>query len=67
MGGTRMPDWVAFEKLVTALRKKYRRRACGENNGHAEPARQPPWRIAQAGLPDEFRVVVDSVRQSVSR
>jgi hypothetical protein len=61
MGGTRMPDWVAFEKLVTALRKKF--------GASAKKMDKPTGAGAAVGmpkgLPDEFRVVVDKVRQSV--
>ena len=69
-----MPDWVAFEKMVAALRKKY---------GPAKTSAAAPAKKAGAGadkgsarsltlsivlpqnLPDEFRAVVEAVRQSV--
>ena len=69
-----MPDWVAFEKMVAALRKKY---------GSAKASAAAPAKKAGAGadkgsarsltlsivlpqnLPDEFRAVVEAVRQSV--
>jgi hypothetical protein len=44
---TEMPDWVAFEKLILALRKK------------AVPVTLPK------NLPQEFKTVVELVRQSV--
>jgi hypothetical protein len=61
MGGTRMPDWVAFEKLVTALRKKFGAPAKKMDKPTGPGAAMGMPR----GLPDEFRVVVDKVRQSV--
>lgn len=54
---TEMPDWVAFEKMVKALRKKY----------NATPA-VPPSEAAlplPKGLPAEFKPVVETVRASV--
>jgi hypothetical protein len=61
MGGTRMPDWVAFEKLVTALRKKF-----GAPAKKMDTPTGPGAAVGMPkGLPDEFRVVVDKVRQSV--
>ncbi|MDB5868770.1 MAG: hypothetical protein JWP96_1102 [Polaromonas sp.] len=65
---TEMPDWPAFESMVAALRKKHR------------PAKKrEPVQAAKAGsssalalsipvpedLPDEFRMVVQALRQSV--
>lgn len=61
MGGTRMPDWVAFEKLVTALRKKF-----GAPAKKMDTPASPGAAVGMPrGLPDEFRAVVDKVRQSV--
>lgn len=51
---TAWPDWVAFEKMVTALRKKYRPDSA-ETLVIAIPAR----------LPAEFRAVVQVLQQSV--
>lgn len=52
-GRTKMPDWIAFEKLVTALRKKY-------------ASSQAVFKIdLPADLPDDLRPVVEAVRQSV--
>ncbi len=61
MGGTRMPDWVAFEILVTALRKKF-----GAPAKKMDTPASPGAAVGMPkGLPDEFRAVVDKVRQSV--
>ena len=52
-----LPDWVGFEKIIAALRKKYRsaRAAAGGQAAIAIPN----------DLPDEFRLVVQAARQSV--
>ncbi len=50
--GTRLPDWVGFEKMVVGLRKKY------VGGSHFQTA-------LPKNLPDEFREVVGSVQQSV--
>lgn len=52
-GRTEMPDWVAFEKMVTALRKKH----------GAAPAALPL--VVPKKLPAHLRDVVEAVRQSV--
>ena len=52
---TDMPDWVAFEKMVTALRKKY---------GGAT-AKTPLAIVLPKKLPAPFHAVVETVRQSV--
>ncbi len=54
---TRMPDWVAFEKWVMALRKKGVTKE-GDNNGVASLS-------LPKNLPAEFKAVVESVRQSI--
>ena len=54
---TEFPDWVGFEKMVAALRKKHR-------SAHAAAAGQAAIAIPK-DLPDEFRPVVQTVRQSV--
>ena len=52
-GRRKMPDWIAFEKVVSALRKKYA----------ASPA---DFAIAMpANLPANFRPAVEAVRQSM--
>ena len=47
-----MPDWVAFEKMLTTLRRK-------ELTAAAAALNVPP------DLPDEYRTAVESVRHSV--
>ncbi len=71
---TELPDWVAFEKMVTALRKKYgpaktraaapvKKAGVGTDNGSA---RSLALSIAiPKNLPDDFRAVVEAVQQSV--
>ena len=52
-GRTKMPDWVVFEKMVAALRKKY---AGG----------QAVFKVEWPGvLPEELRAVVAAAQQSV--
>ena len=50
-----MPDWVAFEKMVIALRKKY---------GPDAPAASPALTLPKK-LPTPFQAVVEGIRQSV--
>ena len=52
---TEMPDWVAFEKMVSALRKKY------------DPTKTPADFVIAIPkkLPTQFHPVVEMVRQSV--
>lgn len=50
---TEMPDWVLFEKMVLALRKKFA--------GQTEKFKIP----LPKELPDEYTEVVDTVRQSL--
>lgn len=52
-GRIEMPDWVAFEKMIVALRKKY-----------AAAAATPPVAIPKK-LPAHLHDVVETVRQSV--
>ena len=52
---TEFPDWVGFEKMVVSLRKKHRSAAAASQTAIAIPQ----------DLPDEFRPVVQTVRQSV--
>jgi hypothetical protein len=56
-GRTEMPDWVAFEKMITALRKKH---------GAVPPvvAAALPLAVPKK-LPAHLRDVVEAVRQSV--
>ncbi len=52
-GKSRMPDWVAFEKMITALRKKY-------------GADQGAFKITlPRDLPDDLRSTVEAARKSV--
>lgn len=70
---TELPDWVDFEKMVAALRKKYRsaKTRAAAKTGKAEKvgsdsARPVTFSIAMPeNLPDEFRDVVQAVQQSV--
>lgn len=55
MKRTEMPDWIAFEKLVAALRKKY----------GASVATAAACVTLPKGLPLPFKAVVEAVRQSV--
>lgn len=53
---TEMPDWVAFEKMIAALRKKY----------GAAQASPPVFSIAvPKNLPAHLNAVVEAVRQSI--
>lgn len=54
---TDMPDWVAFEKTVLALRKQYAPRT-------ATPPAVPHIALPKH-LPERFRPVVEAMRQSV--
>jgi hypothetical protein len=54
-GRTEMPDWVAFEKMITALRKKH---------GAASSAAALPL-VVPKKLPAPLWDVVEAVRQSV--
>ena len=68
---TELPDWVEFEKMVAALRKKYRTakaRAAGQAGkaGTSASARSLTVSITiPETLPDDFRNVVQTVQQSV--
>ncbi|MDB5884569.1 MAG: hypothetical protein JWR74_740 [Polaromonas sp.] len=67
---TELPDWVEFEKMVTDLRKKYRAArqktpAPDKKTGTAGVRPQAFSITLPAGLPDEFRAVVEDMRQSV--
>ena len=71
---TKMPDWLMFEKMVVALRKK-----CGsgktfpsvrsteaDDPRHDAGARPPAFSIVMPkNLPDDFTAVVEAVRRSV--
>ncbi|MBK7000604.1 MAG: hypothetical protein IPH35_11770 [Rhodoferax sp.] len=53
-GRKQMPDWVTFEKMVLALRKKYAAKAGGA-----------PSISLPKGIPEAFRGVVQTLHQSV--
>jgi hypothetical protein len=55
MKRTEVPDWIAFEKMVLTLRKKY---------GASIPAAAATLTLPK-NLPPQFRAVVELVRQSV--
>ena len=55
-----MPDWVAFEKMVTALRKKYGPVNTADTTGLSNFRLDLP-----PDLPAQFQSVVQGVRQSV--
>jgi hypothetical protein len=62
---TDMPDWVAFEKMIGALRKKY---GASQPVGKvkAKPAVAPSFSIATPkNVPENLVRVVEAVRQSV--
>ena len=65
---TEFPDWVGFEKMVAALRKKYRAARNGSDamapKADGAKAQTLPITIPQS-LPNEFRDVVQAARQSV--
>lgn len=67
--GTEMPDWVEFEKMVTALRKKYRPAKPGSAalTGKSPGVGKPPTLsiVIPEHLPDDFRAVVQAVQQSL--
>jgi hypothetical protein len=56
-----MPDWVSFEKMVAALRKKYAGSASAQEES---PALLPTVTLPKE-LPETLREVVEGVRQSV--
>ena len=64
-GRTDMPDWVAFEKMIIALRKKYgAARAVGK--GKAKPAEALTFSLAAPkNVPENLARVVEAVRLSV--
>ena len=64
-GRTDIPDWLAFEKMITALRKKYAAsQAVGK--GKAKPASALIFSLAALkNVPENLSRVVEAVRQSV--
>lgn len=57
--GSRLPDWVAFEKMIAGLRKKY---AADEAGFELVIANTQPKK-----LPAEFQDVVSQAQQSIGR
>jgi hypothetical protein len=55
---TEMPDWVGFEKQVTALRKK-------QNMGKSEPATLALKLVVPPGMPPAFQAVVNKLWRSI--
>ena len=73
-GGTQWPDWLAFEGMVTALRKKYRAAKArvakqAEKPGNASAAARALTLTLTVPeeLPEEWQGVVEVLRQSVQR
>ena len=69
---TEFPDWVEFEKMVTALRKKYRaaktRAAAQAEKKGASPSGVRSQTVSitlPKNLPDALRAVVQTVQQSL--
>lgn len=59
---TEMPDWVAFEKLVATLRKKY---AAPLATDKTHPSPMPCVIAMPSKLPAQFKAVVSALRESV--
>jgi hypothetical protein len=59
-----MPDWVAFEKMILALRKKYRSEP-GNASTLADSGADLPGISLPKDLPEHFQKVVEGVRQSL--
>ena len=67
-GRTGLPDWIGFEKMVVALRKKYgvAKAAVQTKTKVVASASQLTFPVAlPKNLPDQFNDVVEAVRQSV--
>jgi hypothetical protein len=67
-GRTEMPDWIAFEKMVLALRKKYgAAKADSKSKGKVAGSASPlTFAIAlPKNLPAQHQAVVEAVRQSM--
>ena len=71
---TKMPDWLALEKIVGTLRKKYgsgktsspARSTEVDDPRHDASGKLPAFPVVMPkDLPDDFIAVVDAVRQSV--
>lgn len=67
-GRTEMPDWVAFDKMMAALRKKYGVPKASTNGASQATGRSSLTAIPIAlpkNLPERFKAVVQQVRQSL--
>ena len=66
-GRTDMPDWVAFEKMIMALRKKYgERKAGGPGKARADCAGGSALSLRRPqNLPETLQSVVDAVLESI--
>jgi hypothetical protein len=63
---TQLPDWVAFQKTIAALRKKAAAgKAAGKGDSKGDGKTASIAIPMPRELPAEFRAVVDGVRQSV--
>jgi len=63
---TEMPDWIAFEKMVSGLRKKYGSPATRTKASVTVDTKLPTLVIAlPAGLPAQFQAVVKTLGLSV--
>ena len=56
-----MPDWMAFEKMIMALRKKHG----GSGSAQAEVPSRSPGITLPKGLPEPYQDIVEGIRQSV--
>jgi len=67
-GRTDMPDWVGFEKMIVALRKKYAASLpVAKGGGRAQLGAGAAFVVALPGnLPENLRPVVDAVRASMT-
>jgi hypothetical protein len=60
---TQMPDWTAFQKMVSTLRKRYGTGGSG-TGGKGETGKTPTLALPK-DLPSEFKPVLEAVRKSV--
>ncbi|MEO7952493.1 MAG: hypothetical protein ABIR35_00140, partial [Polaromonas sp.] len=65
--GTEMPDWPDFQNMVEALRKQYRpaKSNLATPDSKVPRVRKLPAIVVPENLPDDFRAVVQVVRESV--
>jgi hypothetical protein len=56
-----MPDWVAFEKMILALRKRHMDSGSAQTGATANF----PGLTLPKGLPESYRDIVEGIRQSV--